>query len=66
MLGRQRPSVEEITQISVEGGRVDEGNERGRYGKAMDGGREEASGGGIERGREGARKQGRETSMDVS
>ena len=40
MLGRQRASVEE--------GRVDEGNERGR-----DGGREEASGGGIGRGREG-------------
>ena len=42
MLGSQRASVEE--------GRVDEGNERGR-----DGGREEASGGGIERGKEGAR-----------
>ena len=31
----------------------------------MDGGREEASGGGIERGSEGARKQARDTSREV-
>ena len=37
------------------GGRVDEGNERGRDGRGMDGGRDEASGRGIERGREVAR-----------
>ena len=35
-------------------------------GRGMDGRREEASGGGIERGTEGAREQGRETSREVS
>ena len=37
-------------------------------GRGMDSGREEASGGGIERGMEGggAREQGRETSREVS
>ena len=53
MLDRQRASVDEGR---VEGGRVDEGNERGRDGTRRGRNREEASGGGIERGREGARK----------
>ena len=53
MLGRQRASVE---KGRVEGGRVDEVNERGRDGRSMDGGREEASGGRIEQGREGVRE----------
>ena len=35
-------------------------------GRGMDGGREEASGGVIERGKEGTREQGRETSREVS
>ena len=57
MLGRQRASVEEGR---CKGGRVGEGNERGRDAGTrhmnMDSGREEASRGGIERGREGARE----------
>ena len=62
MLCRERASVEEER---VEGGRVDEGNER-RNGteRGMDGrgkeGREEASGGWIERGRKGVWEDGRE------
>ena len=48
----------------VEGGRVDEGNERGRdgtgYGRPRERGREEASGGWIERGRKGVWEEGRE------
>ena len=47
---RQRASVEEGR---VEEGRADEGNERGRDGRGMGSGREEASRGGIERGMEG-------------
>ena len=35
-------------------------------GRGMDGVREEASGGGIARGQEGAREQGNETSREVS
>ena len=53
MLGRQRASVEEGR---VEGGRVDEGNERGREGTRhgrREGGSERR---GTERGREGARE----------
>ena len=58
MLCRERASVEEER---VEGGRIDEGNERGRDGTARGkDGREEASGGWIELGREGAWEQGRE------
>ena len=53
MLGRQRAPVAEGR---VEGGRVDEGNERGRDGTRHGRGREEASGGGIGRGREGPRE----------
>ena len=53
MLCRERASVEEER---FEGGRVDEGNERGRdgtgHGRREGKGREEASGGWIERGRE--------------
>ena len=51
MLGRQRASLEEGRG---EGGRVGEGNEREGTGRGMDmySGREEASRGGIERGRE--------------
>ena len=52
MLGRQRASVEEWR---VEGGMVDEVDERGRDGTRHGRQREESSGGGIERGREGAR-----------
>ena len=60
MIGRERVSVEEGR---VEGGRVAEGNEQGRdeprHGRAQGKkGREEASGGGSERGREGARERG--------
>ena len=58
MLHRHEASVEEGR---VEGGRVDDGNKRG-----MGGGREEASGGGIARGKDGAREQGNETSREVS
>ena len=50
MLCRERASVE---GGRVEGERVDEGNERGRDARGKEG-REEVSGGGIERGREGA------------
>ena len=35
-------------------------------GRGMDGGRKEASGGGIARGKDGAREQGNETSREVS
>ena len=35
-------------------------------GRGMGGGREEASGGGIARGKDGAREQGNETSREVS
>ena len=63
MLHRHEASVEEGR---VEGGRVDDGNKRGRNGRCMDGGREEASGGGIARGKDGAREQGNETSREVS
>ena len=35
-------------------------------GRRMGGGREEASGGGIARGKDGAREQGNETSREVS
>ena len=58
MLGRQRAAVEEGRG---EGGMVKGTSEEGT-GRDMDSGREEASRGGIERGREGAREQGRETS----
>ena len=61
MLCRERASVEEER---VEGGRVDEGNERGRdgtgYGRPRERGEEEASGGWIERGRKGVWEEGRE------
>ena len=62
MLCRERASVEEER---VEGGRVDEGNERGRDGTGhgrREGkrGGEEASGGWIERGRERVWEEGRE------
>ena len=59
MLCRERASVEEER---VDGGRVVEGNERGRdgTGHGRREGREEASGGWIERGRQGAWEQGRE------
>ena len=53
IIGRQRASVDEWR---VEGWSVDAVDERGRDGRCMDGGREEASGGGIERGRKGARE----------
>ena len=62
MLGSQRASVEEGR---VEGGRVDEGNERGRD-EAWTAGGTKRAGGGIERGKEGAREQSRETSREVS
>ena len=48
----------------MEGGLMKGTSEEG-MGRCMDGGREEASGGGIERGRE-TREQGRETSRKVS
>ena len=63
MLHRHEASVGEGR---VEGGRVDDGNKRGRNGRGMGGGREEASGGGIARGKDGAREQGNETSREVS
>ena len=56
MVGRQRASVEEGR---IEGVRVGEGNERGRdeaWTARGEKGSEDASGGGIERGREGARE----------
>ena len=62
MLGRERASVEEGR---VEGGWVDKGTERGMDSRGKDG-REAASGGGIEREREGAsgeKEQGRETNF---
>ena len=52
MIHRHEASVGEGR---VEGGRVD-----------MGGGREEASGGGIARGKDGAREQGNENSREVS
>ena len=57
-----------VEEGRVEGGRVDDGNKRGRKGAwpVMDGGREEASVGGIARGKDGAREQGNETSREVS
>ena len=63
MLHRHETSVEEGR---VEGGRVDDGNKRGRNGRGMGGGREEASGGGIARGKDGSREQRNETSREVS
>ena len=62
MLHRHEASVEEGR---VEGGRVDDGNKLGRIG-ARHGRREGASGGGIARGKDGAREQGNETSREVS
>ena len=53
MLPRHEASVEEGR---VEGGMVDDGNKRGRDGTRHGQGREEASGGGIARGKEGARR----------
>ena len=53
MLHKHEASVEEGR---VEGERVDDGITRGRNGRGMDGGREEGSGGGIARGKDGARK----------
>ena len=61
MLGRQRASLEEGR---VERGRVDEGNKRGRGEAWTSGGRK--LGKWIERGREGARVQGRDTSRELS
>ena len=63
-LRRREASVEEGR---VEGGRVDDGNKRGRDG-TRHGRREgaDASGIGIARGKEGAREQGNETSREVS
>ena len=63
MLHRHAASVEEGR---VEEGRVDDGNKRGRNGRGMGGGRKEASGGVIARGKDGAREQGNETSREVS
>ena len=61
LLGRERASVEE-GRVANEGGWIDGGNERGRDGTRhvqREGKRgEEASGGGIERGRERAREEG--------
>ena len=63
MLHRHETSVEEVR---VEGGRVDEGNKRGRNG-ARHGRREGGSErGGIARGKDGAREQRNETSREVS
>ena len=62
MLGRERASVEEGR---VEGGWVDKGTERGMDSRGKDG-REAASGGGIEREREGAsgeKEHGRENNF---
>ena len=61
MLGRQRASVEEGRgrEAGLVKGTSEEGTGRGMD---MDSGREDASRGGIERGREGAREKGRETS----
>ena len=58
MLHRHEASVEEGR---VEGGRVDDGNKRGRNGARHGRREEEASGGGIARGKDGAREQGNET-----
>ena len=63
MLHRHEASVEEGW---VEGGRVDDGNKRGRNG-ARHGRREGGSErGGIARVKDGAREQGNETSREVS
>ena len=66
MLCRERASVEEER---VEGGRVDEGNERGRdgtgYGRPRERGRKRAEDGLSEEGREYGRKGERETSREV-
>ena len=63
MLGSRRASVEEgrLRKGGLMKGTSEEGTGRG-----MDGGREEASEGGIERGKKGARGQARETSREVS
>ena len=63
MLHRHEASVKEGR---VERGRGDDGNKRGRNGARHGRGREEASGGGIARGKDGAREQGNETSREVS
>ena len=68
MLCRERASVEEER---VEGGRVDEGNERGRDGtghgrrEGKRGGRKRAEDGLSEEGREYGRKGERETSREI-
>ena len=63
MLHMHAASVEEGR---VEGGGLMMGTSEDGTGRGMGGGREEASGGGIARGKDGAREQGNETSREVS
>ena len=62
MLHRHETSVEEGR---VEGGGLMMGTSEEGTGRGMGGGREEASGGGIARGKDGAREQRNETSREV-